>query len=260
MAAPSERIVETVRGLVKTRVLVAGTGPAVLCLHGSAGLDWDPLLDGLSNRFTVYAPEHPGSGESSGLEHLYSIWELVLHYDELLDELDLGSVAVMGHSFGAMVGAELAAISRWRVNRLALLAPLGLWRDDHPVEDLDSVSRDRRPELLLADPTGPLPDLLNPPLDDPMALYHADLTAASLNQFIWPLPDKGLERRLYRIAAQTLLVWGAEDRMVSPFYGRLFGAELRSSRLEVLPSLGHLLHYEDPDRVLGVVAPFLAGG
>lgn len=257
MAAPVERVVETVRGLVKTRVLVAGSGPAVVWLHGSSGLDWDPFLDALSDRCTVFAPEHPGSGESSGIEHLYSLMELVFHYDELFDELDLPAAAVAGHSFGAMVGAELAALARSRVTRLALLAPIGLWRDDHPVIDLDSVPRNRRPELLMADPARPLPALLDPPLDDPMALYHADLTAASLNQFIWPLPDKGLERRLYRITAPTLLLWGAADRIVDPSYAPLFGAQLRHHRAEVLAGLGHLLHCEDPARVAGVVSGFL---
>ena len=54
---------------------------------------------------------------------------------------------------------------------------------------------------------------------------------ASILQFIWPLPDKGLRRRLYRVKAETLVVWGAEDRLVDPAYGEAFAAAIAGARL-----------------------------
>src|SRR5215470_5450911 len=48
-------------GGVRMRVLSAGTGPALVFLHGPWGFAWDSFLDDLARSFTVYAPEHPGT-------------------------------------------------------------------------------------------------------------------------------------------------------------------------------------------------------
>jgi hypothetical protein len=48
------------------------------------------------------------------------------------------------------------------------------------------------------------------------------MTMASILQFIWPRPDKGLSCRLYRVKAETLVVWGARDELVDPAYGEAF--------------------------------------
>ena len=49
------------QGRVPLRVHVKGAGPAVVFFHGPWGLTWGPFLDALAERFTVYAPEHPGT-------------------------------------------------------------------------------------------------------------------------------------------------------------------------------------------------------
>ena len=85
MAEPTERFLELRDGMFKIRVLEAGSGSPLLYLHGAGGLFWDPLLDRLAATHRVIAPEHPGAGESQGLEHVEDLWDLVLYYDELLD-------------------------------------------------------------------------------------------------------------------------------------------------------------------------------
>src|SRR3954466_1311976 len=238
-----ERIVEV--GPIRARVLVAGTGSPVLFLHGAGGLFWDPLLEALAGEHTVYAVEHPGGAGSDALEHLPGIWELVLFYDELLDRLGLDAVDVVGHSFGGMVAAELAAksprrgsrlgaVAPLRVSRLVLIAPIGFWRDDHPIPDIAGIPPESLPALVLADPTGPLAATLTPPMDDPQARFEAAMLMASVLHFIWPIPDKGLRRRIHRISAPTLLVWGEQDGLVHPAYAEEFTSRLRESRLETI--------------------------
>ncbi|HZZ46672.1 MAG TPA: alpha/beta fold hydrolase [Pseudonocardia sp.] len=253
----SERLVSTLGGATQTRVLIAGTGDPLLFLHGAGGLMWDPFLEALAGRYTVYAPEHPGAADSDALSHLPGIWELVLFYDELLDGLELDQVRVVGHSFGGMVATELAANSPRRVERLALLAPLGLWRDDAPIPDLAATPPERLPELVLADPTGPLAQLLSPPVDDPQALFEASVRMASVLHFIWPIPDKGLRRRIHRVKAPTLLVWGEEDKFVPPVYADEFAGLLRSAEKVMIPNAGHLPQLEQPDAVRDAVLSFL---
>jgi pimeloyl-ACP methyl ester carboxylesterase len=252
----SERIVEV--GPIRARVLVAGTGSPVLFLHGAGGLFWDPLLDALAGEHTVYAVEHPGGAGSDALEHLPGIWELVLFYDELLDGLGLDAVDVVGHSFGGMVAAELAANSPRRVSRLVLIAPIGFWRDDHPIPDIAGIPPESLPALVLADPSGPLAATLTPPMDDPQARFEAAMLMASVLHFIWPIPDKGLRRRIHRISAPTLLVWGEQDGLVHPAYAEEFTSRLRESRLETIAGAGHLPQLEQFDAVRAVVIPYLA--
>ena len=145
MQTPTESIVELQGGKFKTRVLTAGSGAPLLFLHGAGGLFWDPFLDGLAATHRVIAPEHPGFGQSQGLEHVRDVWDLVLYYNELLDELGVARASVLGHSFGGMVAAELAANNPERVDKLVLIAPIGLWIDEHPVPDISGIPPDQLP-------------------------------------------------------------------------------------------------------------------
>lgn len=258
--APSqidERIAEV--GPIQARVLIAGTGDPVLFLHGVGGLLWDPFLESLAAGHTLYAVEHPGGGESDALTHLPGIWELVLFYDELLDALGLDTVQVVGHSFGGMVAAELAANSPKRVSKLVLIAPIGFWRDDAPIPDIAGIPPETLPSLVLADPTSPIAATLTPPADDPQALFEAAMRMASILHFIWPLPDKGLSRRVHRVTAPTLLIWGAQDRLVDPVYAEEFTSRLRDSRLETVQDAGHLPQVEQTAAVRDHVLAFLDG-
>ena len=111
----------------------------ILFLHGAGGLFWDPFLDALAAGHRVIAPEHPGAGDSQGLEHVEDVWDLVLYYNELLDALGVARATLVGHSFGGMVAAEIAANNPERVDRLVLIAPIGLWLDEHPVPDISGI-------------------------------------------------------------------------------------------------------------------------
>jgi pimeloyl-ACP methyl ester carboxylesterase len=260
MATPSESFLELRDGRFKIRLLDAGQGDPVLFLHGAGGLFWDPLLDAIAASHRVVAPEHPGAGDSQGLEHVEDLWDLVLYYNELLDALELPRVSIVGHSFGGMVAAEIAATNPERVDKLALIAPIGLWLDDHPVPDISGVPPERIPELVLADPQGPVAALMPAPdPSNPESLFKAAMTLASILQFIWPLPDKGLSKRLYRVKAPTLLVWGAQDKLVDPAYGEAFAAAIAGARLEVIDGAGHLPNLEQPEQTIRVLTEFLGG-
>jgi pimeloyl-ACP methyl ester carboxylesterase len=254
----NEEIVELRDGRFKIRVQTAGEGEPLVALHGATGLTWFPMLDTLARTYRVIAPEHPGAGESQGLEHVEDLWDLVLYYNELFDRLGLGRVSLLGSSFGGMVAAEIAATNPERVDRLVLIAPMGLWRDDHPVPDISGVHPRTIPSLLWADPTGPVPTSI-PPVDrsDPEALLRQSLTTASILQFTWPLPDKGLRKRLYRIHAPTLIVWGRCDRMVDAAYADDFAAAINGAEVVMIDNAGHLPHLEQQTDAEQAIAAFL---
>lgn len=256
-AGVDERFIELQGGRIRTRVLSAGSGEPVVFLHGAGGLFWDPFLTDLAGRYTVYAPEHPGSGESVGLEHLDTIWDLVLYYNDLLDALGLPSAAIVGHSFGGMVAAELAANNPERAAKLVLIAPIGLWRDDYPVVDIAGISPRQMLELALHDRRGPLARLLLPARDDPEAQYRAVIARASVLHFIWPIPDKGLSRRIHRIKAPSLVIWGRQDGLVPPIYAEEFAARIPNARAELIDQAAHLPHLEQREAVVRFIQDFL---
>ena len=91
------------------------------------------------------------------------------------------------------------------------------------------------------------------------AVIQSTWSLACTGKFIWPIPDRGLRKRLHRITAPTLIVWGHQDRLVPTVYADEFAAAIRGSRVEVLEGAGHLPHREQPARTLAAVTDFLGG-
>ena len=238
-------------------VAVGGDGPPLVYLHGAVGQKgWGAFLERLSGRFTVYAPLLPGYGAASGLEHLADLTDLTLYHLELLEALGVERAHVVGHFLGGMVAAEMAAFSPLSVRRLALVSPAGVWRDDEPVADLLALNADELLERLTATPggAGSIEGLRDALARDRMQ----DIAAAG--KFLWPLPDRGLHRRAYRIKAPTLILWGGEDRINPPSYAADFQRLIVGARTEILPGVGHLLMLEQPDAFADAVAAFLSEG
>jgi pimeloyl-ACP methyl ester carboxylesterase len=75
-------------------------------------------------------------------------------------------------------------------------------------------------------------------------------------KFIWPLPDKGLKKRIHRVVAPTLLVWGKEDRLVPLVYADEFARRLPGARVETVSDAGHAPQLERPDVVARLVRDF----
>ena len=100
----------------------------------------------------------------------------------------------------------------------------------------------------------PAPDPTNPEV-----MLMAAMTVASILQFIWPLPDKGMHKRLYRVKAPTLLVWGTEDALTHPAYGEAFRAAIAGSELELIEGAGHIPQFEEAEATIAAVETFLAG-
>src|SRR5690348_1712947 len=135
MPQPADKLVRA-NDRLTFQVKVAGSGEPLVFLHPAGGLTWNPFLDALAERFTVYAPFMPGTGESSGIDQVRDLWDMVLGYYDLFDALGLDAPNVVGHSLGGMIGAELAANDQSRVSRLVLICPPGLWREDVPIPDI----------------------------------------------------------------------------------------------------------------------------
>ena len=246
-------------GDFQSQVLRSGDGPPLLYLHGAIGQKgWAPFLDRLAEEFTVYAPFIPGYSSSTGLEHLDDVFDLTLYHLELMDALGLDWVHLVGHFLGGMISAEMAAAAPGRVGRLVLAAPAGLWRDDAPVADFLALNSAELEQHLWAGGQAPgSADLEAAERATELLLPDRvqDLTAAG--KFLWPIPDRGLKRRAYRIKAPTLILWGDQDTFTPPVYAQDFSRLIKGSDVAVMPNSGHLLMLEHPNAFAETVSSFL---
>ena len=120
----------------RIRLMRGGSGAPMLFLHGGGGVGiWLPCMARLAKKFDVLAPEHPGFGESDTPEWLDTIADLANFYLELLDQLDLRGVHLVGSSLGGWIAAELAVRIASRLASLTLVGAAGIYVED--VEQVD---------------------------------------------------------------------------------------------------------------------------
>jgi pimeloyl-ACP methyl ester carboxylesterase len=245
------------------KVRTAGNGPPLVYLHAAGGPIWDDFVAWLTEQYTVYAPHHPGTGETDreSIHAVDSLWDLVLIYDEIFDALNLQSVPIVGTSFGGMMACEIAAHRPDRISRMVLLDPIGLWREDAPIAPYMVMSPEKLVATLYKDLSSPpVKKALQMPNDpNEAATISADLIWAfgATGKFVWPIPDKGLKKRLHRITADTLIVWGEDDALVSSVYAKEFAARIARSRIEIIKDCGHVPQVERLELVKSVVGNFL---
>lgn len=259
----TSRTVDTWNEKVTIRVRVGGDGPPLVYLHPSAGMAWDPFLDRLSEHYTVYAPEFPGTtpGDPYAIHRIDDLWDAVLIYEQTIRELGLSGAPVIGQSFGGMLAAEIAAAYPGLFSRVVLLDPIGLWRDDAPVANWIAAPPTDLPALLFADPTSPAAQAMLAMPTDPDALTSAQAqlvwNLGATGKLVWPIPDRGLHKRLHRLSAPTLIVWGEQDALISAIYAEEFAHHIAGSRIEIIPKSGHIPQVEQMETTYAAVTDFL---
>ncbi|MBM4204385.1 MAG: alpha/beta fold hydrolase [Gammaproteobacteria bacterium] len=237
----------------------SGSGPDLLFLHGAGGLFADdPFLAALSRHFRVHAPRLPGYGRSSGDTHLRDMIDFTLLGWDIADALELHKPLLVGHSMGGMIAAEMAAIAPDRVERLALLCPAGLWMDSHPVTDIFAALPFEFPSLLLHDPVkhGALLSA-GGDFDDAEFLtgflVENSRRLTTAGKLLFPVPDRGLGSRLYRVKARTQVLWGNSDKLIDPAYAAEFTRLMPNAQSILIDAAGHMLPYEQTEKVINAL-------
>jgi pimeloyl-ACP methyl ester carboxylesterase len=252
---PESRKVGLASGL-SADVLLKGRGAPLLFLHPAQGRVWSPFLDSLAQTHTVYVPLTPGADEPDELLSFDTFGDLALFYDDLLRALSIDDAVVVGHAFGGMAAAEFAAHCPGRVSALILIGAMGLWIDEMPVADVHTTHPTELAGLLFTDPDSEAArSVLQKPTPQDRLAYQLVMGASC--HFYWPVPDRDLKRRLYRITAPTLLIWGDADRVVPPAYADAFARGIRKTRKVLVPGAGHFPHLERSAEVIRSITSFL---
>jgi pimeloyl-ACP methyl ester carboxylesterase len=262
VAAMKWQTVATKKG-TRCRVLEGGSGAPLVFFHGAGGLLRDnPFLDQLARDYHVFAPEWPGYGESTGEDLLEDMLDFTLHGWDLVEALGLRQPNLLGHSMGGMIAAEMACVAPHDLAKLVLVSPAGLWMDEHPIPDIFALLPYQIAEVLFHDPQQGQSLLTGgADLSDVEALKDfyigSQRRLAMAGKILFPIPNRRLSKRLYRLTAESLVLWGSSDRLIVPAYAARWKALIPNARVEVIGDAGHMLPYEQPDKLVRAVSGFL---
>lgn len=235
-------------------------GRAVLLLHGGAGpRTMTGLATALSEHVYALAPTHPGFDGTPRPDWADTVADLAVAYLDLLDTLDLTGVMVVGSSVGGWIAAEMALRdTRGRIGCLTLLNAVGIQGDGKPGVDNVLDPRGMAPaEMSLLSFANPAfrPDFASFG-DEQRAAMAANQRALATYAGEWFTHDPKLRRRLRRVAVPVLAVWGEQDGIAPPDYGRAFADAFADGRFVPVAGAGHFPHIEQPGRTLEAIGDF----
>jgi TonB family protein len=268
----------------------AANGEVVLLLHGKnfSGAYWASTIDALVEEgFRVVVPDQIGFGKSSKPRHFqYSFHGLASYTAQLLDELGVDDVHVVGHSMGGMLATRFALEAAERTSSLTLVNPIGLedWKRKvpyRPVEWWFERELEKTPEGIKAYMTesyfdGQWKDEYAPLLEIQAGWTQGPdyeriaWTSALTFDMIFTQP---VIYEFDLVEAPTLLIIGGRDRtalgkgLVSeevrqtlgryPEISRRAAELIPNARLELLEGIGHIPQFEAPERYETLLVDFV---
>lgn len=261
------------------RVVVYESGKenasGILLVHGigsEGARDFREQIDWLQKSYHVVAVDLPGFGQSDKANELYSPGNYALVLKHVSSRFLGRPFSLVGYSMGAVVSLRYAAAYPEDVERLVVVdAPGVIHRHSFASQYLAHLGLEFVPSAI--DPVGGLARLARRLLA-PMERLSVDpeivLSSPELRErllFADPAKIAGLavvsedlRKVLPKVAAETLVVWGAEDTIAPVRTGRVLALKLPRARLTVIEHAGHEVMLEAPLRFRAVVEPFLEHG
>ena len=231
----------------------SGHGHPYLLLHGGAGPMSFATVGGLlASHGRVVTPTHPGFGGTSRPSEMDSVGALAIRYVELLEELDLTDVCVIGNSLGGWVAAEMAILESPRASAFVIVDAVGIDVPGHPIPDVALLSPAELAQRAWFDPS----KMVDPTTLPPAVQAMLPGNRAAVIAYGGSMQDPTLLGRLGTITTSTLVVWGEADRIGDVDYGRAYAAAIPGARFELLAGAGHLPQLEAPDALHALVRDF----
>jgi pimeloyl-ACP methyl ester carboxylesterase len=237
----------------------ASDGTAVLVLHGGAGpRSVAAFAAALSEHAYVIVPTHPGFEGTPRPESTDSVADLAVAYLDLIEELGLNAVLVIGSSIGGWIATEMGLQdNHGRISGLILLSSVGI-KPEPPLEIVDTGTISPAEFFRIA--------YNNPYLrPDPAALSNEQWDTIAANQRTVAvyagapyMHDPKLCHRLHRVTVPVLVVWGKQDGIVPLEYGRAFANAFPRAHFEAINNAGHFPHMDQPGAVFEAIGDFVA--
>jgi 3-oxoadipate enol-lactonase len=227
---------------------------------------WDGQIGGLSDVARVIAPDLRGFGASDATEGDYSMAMLADDCITLLDELGIDQAVVGGHSMGGYVALELYRRYPERVQGLVLIATRA---------GADSAEaragRDASAATVRSEGTGPLAAGMREKLFAPATIEEEPDLVEWVDHIMASAEPVGVvgalaamrdrvdsTPHLTEIEVPTLIVHGADDRLIPPSEAEAMHQAIPGSRLELIHGAGHLPNLEQEEEFNERLAEFLS--
>lgn len=258
-ASPPPHARRTIAG-IETDVVEIGSGRPLLFLHSGEGPTTPDhrYLSILAKTHRVIAPWHPGFGTTDIPPDFRDVGDLAYFHLELARHYELEDAVLCGASFGGWIAAEMAVRNTQRFSSLVLIDALGIKISDRETRDIADIFAMAGTDLVRTSYVQP-----GIAARDTTQMEEQDLAAIvrareALCYYGWQpyMHNPQLRRWLHRIRIPTLVLWGAQDRIAKPDYGRAYAASIPGARFALIDNAGHYPHIEQPDTLARHVADF----
>jgi pimeloyl-ACP methyl ester carboxylesterase len=253
------RAEQTIAG-IRLELRRVGSGRPLLLLHSEDALECEPpFLDLLAADRELIIPSPPGFGCSERPDWVSAPDDIAYVYLELIDQLKLAGIDVLGFSLGGWIALEMATKEPAAFSRMALVAPYGAKFGGPTERDIADIWMLPPVEVIKRkwfDPKKGERDYKAMP-EDKLAIIARN--NESFARFCWEpyMHNPKLKQRLGRVSARTLFIWGENDGIVAPAYGRAFADHVPGSSFATIAEAGHYPHIEQPAEFMHKLRSFL---
>ena len=251
-------------------------GQPVLLIHGFAEFSctWEPVLEYLPPDFRYIRLDVKGFGYSSKNDpDRLSLFDFTRSTADFIRSLDLKDLVLIGHSMGGAISSLILNYSdvRSRVDKLVLIDSAGMFEQVPAfIETLAAMSHDN-PLLRFANEDLMAYLIMQQAYASEMKISQElvgayaeamrlpgsrECVIAAARQFLIPNVP-AFQQDLRKLRLPTLIIWGAQDRIIPMEDGEKFHDCIAGSRLEVLPECGHSPQEECPEETGRLIADFL---
>lgn len=239
---------------------IAGSGPAVLILHGWGGssTSWMGVQEILVKEgLRVIVPDFPGFGKSKTPLIPWGIKEYTDFVLNLANHFKLRNFFLLGHSFGGRIAIKFAVSYPEKIKKLILCDSAGIKQKRGPKEKIifrfSKIGNAIFTPKVLARFKNRARELFY------IFLRHKDYAKAdgTMKETIKKVLGEDLLPELSRIQTETLIIWGQGDKLVPVRFGHIFKEKIANSELIILPKIGHSPHLEVPKKLAETISNFI---
>jgi pimeloyl-ACP methyl ester carboxylesterase len=238
---------------------------------------WNAVMPSLAEKYRVIAPDLPGHGHSSKPRGDYSLGAFAAFLRDLLRELDIPRVTVIGQSLGGGVAMQFTYQHPEYCQRLVLIGSGGLGPDvNWTLRVLAAPGAEFVLPVIAPQPVLRAGNKIrswlasagihSPRADETWQAYSSLADRETRQAFLRTLRSvvdyrgqavSAMNRLYLNSALPTLLIWGDADKIIPVAHGHAAHEAIPGSRLEVLDGIGHYPHAEAPDAVVSILDDFL---
>ncbi len=240
-----------------------GSGATLVLVHGYLGgsAQWDAEIEHLQNRFDVIAPDLPGFADASAMQGTDQIADFATAVLSFLDDLNIGSFFLLGHSMGCMIAQEMAVIAPTRIERLILYGTGAIGLMPHRFESIEAsherLRRDGVPAMARRIVATWFVEGENTHRFPTVARLGAQASIQAATAALDAMLKWDGRKALAEIDIPSLIIWGEKNQSYRWSQIETLWHNIPDSSLAIMPNSAHAAHLEKPALFHALIDDFL---